>query len=98
MTPRLIGLRADDVLASHIAADGAVLAIQAARTYASGTSARAAAVLRVLSASLETKKSASPTNAFFCSRTHSPGGVAWCLYSKSSIIAPNNAVLFLSMA
>ena len=46
MTPRLIGLRADDVLASHIAADGAVLAIQAARTYAGGTSTRAVAVLR----------------------------------------------------
>jgi hypothetical protein len=38
MTPRLAALRADDAVASHRAADGAGSSIEAARTYAHGTS------------------------------------------------------------
>jgi hypothetical protein len=38
MTPRLVALRADDAVASHRAADGAGPSIEAARTYAHGTS------------------------------------------------------------
>ena len=48
MTPRDVGLRADDVVASHRAADGGGPSIEGARTGAHGTSRRAvAAVSRV---------------------------------------------------
>ena len=51
MTPRVGGPRADDLVASHRAADGAGPSIEAARTYAHGTSrGAAAAVSRVRSA------------------------------------------------
>ena len=45
MTPRLAGLRADDVVASHRAADGAGPSIEPGRTYAHGTSRGAVAAV-----------------------------------------------------
>ena len=55
MTPRDGALRADEVVASHSAADGAGPSIEGARTYAHGTSAGATAArlgLRLGSADL----------------------------------------------
>ena len=45
MTPRDGGLRADDAVASHSAADGAGPSIKGARTYAHGTSSGAVAAV-----------------------------------------------------
>ena len=45
MTPRLAGLRADDVVASHRAADGAAPSIEPGRTYAHGTTMGAVAAV-----------------------------------------------------
>jgi hypothetical protein len=46
MTPRNVGLRADDAVASHRAADGTGRSMKRARTYAHGISRGAVAVLR----------------------------------------------------
>ena len=45
MTPRLAGLRADDAVASHRAADGAGPSIEPGRTYAHGTTMGAVAAV-----------------------------------------------------
>jgi hypothetical protein len=45
MSPRLAALRADTVVASRRAADGAIPSIEPARTYAHGTSTGAVAAV-----------------------------------------------------
>ena len=65
MTPRLAGLRADGVVASQGAADGAVPSIETARTHAAGTSRGAVARFARVQAAMPTSSidcfPASPT-------------------------------------
>jgi hypothetical protein len=55
MTPRDAGQRADDVVASHRAADGAGPSIEAARTYAGGSSGGAVVRFRAFRSAIRQK-------------------------------------------